>query len=121
MNIDPNYQRHYSDEAFRAKLLRFAAKAGRELVEKALQLFYALQSPTTPAWAKGVIIAALGYFICPVDAIPDFLPVIGFSDDLGIIIAALAAIAVHITPEMKTRARERVEDWFGPAPARQEA
>ncbi|MGJ3196969.1 DUF1232 domain-containing protein [Peribacillus castrilensis] len=37
-------------------------------------MFYTLQKPTTPAWAKTVIVGALGYFILPIDLIPDLIP-----------------------------------------------
>jgi uncharacterized membrane protein YkvA (DUF1232 family) len=55
---------------------------GREVIEKALWLYYAAQQPNTPLWAKTAIYGALGYFISPIDAIPDITPVIGYADDL---------------------------------------
>ena len=51
-------------------------KAGKEVIEKALILYYCLQDDDTPAWAKTTIIGALGYFISPIDAIPDLVPVV---------------------------------------------
>ena len=100
----------------RAKLARFGGRAGREVVELVLQLYYATQSSETPAWARTVIYGALGYFIAPLDALPDFTPVAGYSDDLTVLAAAVAAVAVHITPEVKRRARARTEQWLGVAP-----
>lgn len=82
-------------------------------MERALQLYYAAQDPQTPAWAKGVIYGALGYFIFPVDAIPDAVPAVGFSDDLGVLVAALASVVMYITPAVKEQARTRIRDWFG--------
>ena len=93
--------------------MRFAKVAGAEVVERALQLYYAAQDPQTPAWAKAVIYGALGYFIFPVDAIPDAVPAVGFSDDLGVLVAALASVAMYITPAVKEQARVRIRDWFG--------
>jgi len=93
--------------------VRFAKVAGAEVVERALQLYYAAQDPQTPAWAKAVIYGALGYFIFPVDAIPDAVPAVGFSDDLGVLVAALASVAMYITPAVKEQARVRIRDWFG--------
>lgn len=46
-----------------------------DLMDKAITLYALLKSSSTPAWAKAAIIGALGYFICPLDAVPDFLPV----------------------------------------------
>jgi uncharacterized membrane protein YkvA (DUF1232 family) len=109
---DDEFTRQYSETGFWDKLVRFAKVAGSEVVERALQLFYAAQDPQTPAWAKGVIYAALGYFIFPVDAIPDGVPAVGFSDDLGVLVAALASVAMFITPAVKEQARTKVRDWF---------
>ncbi len=102
----------YSDESLRQKLARFARKAGKEVVEKVLVLVEALRDADTPAWAKGTIIAALGYFIAPLDAISDFLPVVGYSDDLGALAMALGAVAAHIKREHIERARARLQKWF---------
>ncbi|PEO50494.1 hypothetical protein CN563_02685 [Bacillus sp. AFS026049] len=49
---------------------KFGKKAGVKVVYVALLLFYTLQKPTTPVWAKTVIVGALGYFILPIDLIP---------------------------------------------------
>lgn len=103
----------FSESDFWNKVARFARSAGRELIERALQLYYTAQSPTTPAWAKRVIYGALAYFILPLDAIPDFIPVAGFSDDLAALLAAFTAVAAHITPEIREKAREAAERWFG--------
>lgn len=110
---EDEYTQQYSDENFSAKLIRYAKAAGSEVVERALQLYFALEDPATPAWAKGVIIAALGYFISPVDAIPDVIPAAGYSDDLGVLALALASVAMYITPAVKEQARAKLKDWFG--------
>ena len=68
-----------------------------KLVRKALCLYYAALAPETPAWAKAVMLGALGYFILPLDLIPDAIPVIGYADDLGVILAAAATVAVKVT------------------------
>ncbi|MBD1911934.1 MULTISPECIES: DUF1232 domain-containing protein [unclassified Leptolyngbya] len=103
----------FSDKQFWNKLTRFATKAGREVVEKALTLYFAAQRPETPLWAKTVIYSALAYFVLPMDAIPDVTPIAGFADDLGTLAAALATVAMAITPEIKETAHQKVVDWFG--------
>lgn len=55
-------QEQYSDSGFWAKLKGYARQAGREVVQKALWLYYAAQRPDTPKWAKTVIFGALGVF-----------------------------------------------------------
>ena len=56
----PSYEQHYSDDGLRDKLVRYAKKAGREVVEKALWLHYAAQNPATPRWAKAAMYSPLG-------------------------------------------------------------
>ena len=110
---DNEFSRQYSEKKFWDKLVVYAKSAGTEVVERALQLYYAAQEPDTPVWAKGVIIASLGYFISPLDAILDAAPVVGFSDDLGVLALAIATVAMYITPAVKQQARAKMKDWFG--------
>ncbi|MDE2692055.1 MAG: YkvA family protein [Acidobacteriota bacterium] len=110
-----DYSKEYSEESFWKKLGGFAVRAGKEVVEKALTLYYCLLDPDTPKRAKATIIGALGYFIAPFDAITDLIPVVGFSDDLGVLVLALAMVATHIKPEHREKARETLKTWFGSA------
>ncbi len=107
---------HYSDDSFWRKLGRYASTAGREVAEKSLYLYYAAQDPNMPRWARAVAYGALGYFILPADAIPDIIPGAGYTDDLGVIAAALAVVIAHITPEVKQKARRTLARWFAPQP-----
>lgn len=103
----------YSEESFWYKVKDFALLAGREVLEKALILYYAAQNPQIPIWAKSSIYAALAYFISPLDGIPDVLPVVGFTDDFATLAAAMAIVTMYITPEIKEQAKQKLEDWFG--------
>jgi len=107
------YEEAYSESGFRDKLTRFAKTAGKEVVEKALWLYYALQEEKAPAWAKATIVGALGYFITPLDAIVDLTPGIGYADDLGVLALAVAAVAAYINEDVRAKARERMSQWFG--------
>jgi uncharacterized membrane protein YkvA (DUF1232 family) len=114
MNEDNSgYGKDYSENGFWEKIKAFAKIAGAELIGKALQLYYTMQAPATPVWAKTVIIAALGYFISPIDAIPDAIPVVGYADDLGVLTAAVATVASYITDDIKARAKAKLVEWFG--------
>ncbi|NEP11435.1 MAG: DUF1232 domain-containing protein [Symploca sp. SIO2C1] len=104
-------QNSYSKESFWEKVKNFASAAGKEIIEKALLLYYAAQNPNTPTWAKTTIYAALAYFISPIDGIPDVLPVVGFTDDFTALIAAIAVVTMYITPEVKEQAKQKIEDW----------
>ena len=103
----------YTDDDFWHKLNTYAKKAGRKVVETALQLYYAANDKKTPKWARGVIYSALVYLITPVDLIPDMTPFAGFADDLGVLVGAVSAVAGHITDKAKGQAQKKLSDWFG--------
>lgn len=103
----------YSDSSFWEKVKGAAKVAGVEVIGKALQLYYTMQQPATPVWAKTVIVGALGYLISPVDGMPDVIPFIGYSDDLGVIVAAVATVSSHISGDVKNMAKAKLQDWFG--------
>ncbi len=113
MTHQSGFEKEYSEKSFWNKLSKYAKAAGVEVVEKALLLFYAAQEETTPAWAKATIIGALGYFISLVDGIPDLTPIVGYTDDLGVLVMAIATISSHITEDVKTKAKKKIEEWFG--------
>lgn len=106
------FARSYSEKSFWNKVKRFARVAGKEVVSKALLLYYCYSDPTTPKWIKGVIVGALGYFISPLDAIPDAIPVAGYADDLGALVAAAALVAVHLKRSHADAAKKKLAEWF---------
>lgn len=106
------FGKEYSEDGFWSKIKQFAKVAGIEVIGKALQLYYTFQNSNTPAWAKTVIIGALGYFISPIDAIPDITPVIGYVDDVGVLTAAIATVSTYITDDIKEKALSKVNEWF---------
>lgn len=104
---------YYSDSRFWQKLKGQGRKAGSELVYLALKLYYAARDPKTPKWARLRIYAALGYFVFPFDALPDFVPLAGYSDDLSLLALAVGTVAFYINDEIKARAAEKRNLWFG--------
>jgi len=112
MEEESVFKKAYSENSFWDKVKSFALTAGKEVIELALQLYYTLQSPATPIWAKSVILGALGYFVSPIDAIPDIIPIVGYTDDLGVLVAAVATVASHITDEIKEKAAAKLREWF---------
>jgi len=113
MADDNRFEAAYSERSFRDKLTRYAVTAGREDVEKTLLLYYAAQEEKAPAWAKGTIAAALGYFIVPLDAVADLTPAVGYADDLGVLVLAIAAVATYINDDVRAKAAGKLRDWFG--------
>ncbi|PZO76555.1 MAG: DUF1232 domain-containing protein [Mesorhizobium amorphae] len=75
-------------------------------MEEVVAAYYCALDWNTPMRAKAVIFGALAYFIMPADAIPDFLLIAGFTDDVAVLSAALAAIRSHVTPAHRQAARE---------------
>lgn len=107
------YSKEYSEQSLFDKILKVAKKAGINVVYAALILFYTLLKPSTPKWAKVQIVGVLGYFISPIDLIPDFMPGVGYTDDLGVLILSLVAVAMFIDSEVKQKAKNKLKDWFG--------
>lgn len=107
------YEKEYSEDGYWAKLKKYAATAGIKVTYSTLKLFYCSKSKGVPVWAKSLIIGALGYFILPIDVIPDIIPVTGFLDDAGILASALTAIARYVTPEIKEEAKQKLSEWYG--------
>ncbi len=103
----------YSGPRLWHTLKKVAIRAARKTLLSALVLFYCLKDADTPKWAKGIIVGALGYLILPLDLIPDILPGIGYGDDWGAIVAALASVAVYIKDDHKAKAQAQVETLLG--------
>ena len=98
---------------FGIKLFLLQKLLERKLQKNRFGFITQLKTPATPAWAKGIVYGALGYFILPIDAIPDLAPVIGYTDDLGVLAAAVAAISAYITKDVRAKAEQKMKDWFG--------
>ncbi|MBP6725235.1 MAG: DUF1232 domain-containing protein, partial [Halioglobus sp.] len=76
------------------------------------------QEEKAPKWAKATIAGALGYFIVPLDAIADITPAVGYADDLGVLVLAIAAVATYINEDVRNKTAARMKSWFGDEPAR---
>ncbi|MBD1878781.1 DUF1232 domain-containing protein [Coleofasciculus sp. FACHB-T130] len=112
-NTQTSFETTYSDDLFWEKLGNFAVQAGKNVVENALILFYAAEHPNTPPNQKLIVYGALAYLILPVDAVPDFLPAVGFGDDIGSLTTALGMIVWNINSEVKEAAKQKMQEWFG--------
>ncbi|HEY9187788.1 MAG TPA: YkvA family protein [Ignavibacteria bacterium] len=99
-----NYSNYYSENKFWKKI----KTVGRSIPfsRDVIALFYCLCDPNTPKWVKVIIIFALGYFICPLDAVPDLIPIGGYGDDAGVIASALASISQFVRKEHYKKADE---------------
>ena len=112
--VNQDYEAAYSKEALWKKIAAAAILAGKKILLRVLMLYYCLQDPDTPPKAKAIIVAALGYFIVPLDAIIDFVPG-GYADDLGVLAMAFAIVLIHIKAEHRQRANEKLALLLGEA------
>ena len=105
MVIARNEQRVRS--GFWPKLARVFARV--PFAEDAVAAYYCAMDPMTPMRVKGILFAALGYFVLPVDTLPDFLLGVGFTDDLTVLITALALIRTHMKPDHYDHAHRTIQ------------
>ncbi|HTQ13828.1 MAG TPA: YkvA family protein [Rhizomicrobium sp.] len=94
------------ERGFWDKLLGLAGQL--PFAEDLAAAYYCVADPATPARVKAILLAALAYFVLPTDAIPDFLPVIGFTDDAAVLALAFSMVSRNIRPEHFRAARRRL-------------
>ncbi|HEY5280149.1 MAG TPA: YkvA family protein [Pseudolabrys sp.] len=76
--------------------------------EELLAAYYCAFDRATPVSVKATLVGAIAYFVLPIDAIPDVLPILGFTDDAAVLTTALRLVANHVTPEHRTMALEKL-------------
>ncbi len=106
------YQKHFSDSSFWDKIKKIAKKAGLKVICYALTLYYILQKDNVPIAEKGLIIGALGYFILPVDLIPDFIMGLGYTDDISAMIIAIRKSMSYVDEKVKKQVYLKLNNWF---------
>ncbi|MGN6571284.1 MAG: YkvA family protein [Pseudolabrys sp.] len=106
------------DETLRRKFWRkLAAVAARiPFAEDLLAAYFCAFDRATPLGVKATLVGAIAYFVLPMDAIPDVMPILGFTDDAAVLTAALRLVASHVTPEHRNLAREKLTAMTDPAP-----
>ena len=93
------FGKFFSESYFWKKLQKKVKKIGMKVTYAALLCYYVLKSPDVPKKDKAKIYGALGYFILPLDFFPDYIPAVGYSDDLTALLYCL-----H---------KEQLYRWFG--------
>jgi uncharacterized membrane protein YkvA (DUF1232 family) len=83
--------------------------AGLPFAEDLLTAHYCAFDRKTPLHVKAVLLGAIAYFIMPDDLIPDYIPVIGYTDDAAVLAAAVKLVTSHIKPEHREAAQHTLE------------
>lgn len=99
------------DTALRRSFWRKVISLGTRLpfAEDLLAAYYCAFDRATPLHVKATLVGAIAYFVLPLDAIPDVLPVLGFTDDAAVLATALKLVASSIQPEHRDAARATIE------------
>ena len=100
------------EDNVRAKFWRTAKKAARQVpfMEDVVAAYYCALDKETPLKVKAILLGALAYFVLPVDAVPDIVAGIGFTDDVAVLTAVITAVRAHITPAHKLAAQKAIAE-----------
>lgn len=113
-NIE-RYGVNYSENGLLRKLSRAVRWANAKIIYAALLLYYVLRNDAVTMADKSKIYGALGYFILPTDMVLDFIPMVGYTDDMAALMWAIHTLTKNLTPEIKAQARlklgEIVKDY----------
>ena len=106
-----SYGNHYSEQGLGQKIVTLPHSTKTKLLKKVATLYAILTEPDVPAWVKASIIGVFGYFICPVDAIPDVIPGVGFLDDMAVMAFILVELSAYASSSVQNRAEELLVKW----------
>lgn len=108
-------KREADETSVRAGFWRTFAKAAGQIpfAEDVVAAYYCALDPETPGKAKAVLFGALAYFVMPMDAIPDILALVGFSDDIAVLTLAIATVRANLTEAHRMAARKSLANLAG--------
>lgn len=106
------YTNDFSDGKFWSKMKEVAKKIGLKATSYALILYYVLQKKEVPLADKMLITGCLGYFILPLDLVPDIIPAMGYSDDVVGMLFAIKRCMNYVDDEIKENVSNRLVSWF---------
>ncbi len=88
----------------------------KKLIEKItyclLLVYYVIDNDSTSKKYKAMIIGAIVYFFVPIDLVPDFVPIVGYTDDLAAAYGLFWAVKRNVNPQVKQNAIEKIDSWF---------
>lgn len=100
------------EHGVRARFWATAKRAARQIpfMDEVVAAYYCALDQRTPVKVRATLLAALAYFVLPFDAVPDFLALVGFGDDIAVLTAALTAIRPHIRESHRAAARQALAE-----------
>lgn len=107
--VPKKYASYFSESKFRKKLVNLSGKLGSNMLYYLLVLYEMMLDKSIPVKTRMLFVAALGYFILPTDLISDFLPALGYTDDLAFLTYAVSSATDYMTPEVKEKAKAKVD------------
>ncbi len=109
--LGPEDEAH-AEQRVRSRFWATFRRAARYIpfAEDLVAAYYCAFDPATPTRVRAVLIGALAYFVLPLDVIPDFIAGIGFTDDITVLVAAIATVGAHITPTHRAAARAALDE-----------
>ncbi len=107
----PEQQKARVDAGFWGKVRRLVGRV--PFLEEAVAAYYCATDSSTPARVRGVLIAALAYFVVPIDLIPDIIASIGFTDDAAVLLVAIQTVSPHIKDGHRVQARAALQRLSG--------
>ena len=107
-----SYTSHYDEDSFWTKITNEAGKVGGKAIYIALVLYYTAMSESTSIARKSMIFGGLGYLLLPLDIIPDFIAVVGYTDDIAVLTALISTVATSITEYVKATAIQKYRSMF---------
>ena len=106
------YTNYFTDSKFWEKMKEVAKKVGLKVTSYALILYYVLEKDEVSLKDKIIITGALGYFILPIDLIPDFIPIAGYTDDVAGMLFAIKKCMNYVDDEIREKVSAKLVSWF---------
>ncbi|MCF6341821.1 MAG: DUF1232 domain-containing protein [Bacteroidales bacterium] len=108
-----DYAKFYSEGDLFGKLKKVSGSLGNHLLYYVFILYFLMADKTIPVKVRLAFAAALGYFILPADLVTDFLPVIGYTDDIALLTFSINNARAYISPEIKEKAKTMQDAILG--------
>jgi uncharacterized membrane protein YkvA (DUF1232 family) len=107
------YEKYFSESELLQKIGKFGKSIGATVLYPVFLLFNLLKSGDINMKEKAMIIGTLGYFILPLDLLPDALVGVGYADDVAALTAAVTALASCITEDIQNESKSQLRKVFG--------